>query len=111
MNGIDGGMIQTAKDWDAGNPGMEPIPMPDGYKAVYLYKQPVIYSGIGLTALPKDSEYENRNGWGIISIRSGHEIGSIEKKSRQDMFTKAGMECIGDLRLTKQMFTLALGQK
>lgn len=98
---------ERARKWDAANPTMPPINVPDGYKSTYLYQQPIVHSGT-VPELPSDSTYTGHSlgNWGIVNITTDYEMSVTEKEERQDELNKTGATCIGNMRLTSQSFTL-----
>ncbi len=103
-------IIQLAKEWDLNNPAMKPIKVPEGYKASYLYQQPVIYENPEMPKnLRSDSVYKSNGNWGVVDINTDYEISIDEKRERQAEFKNAGMDCVGNMRLTSQSFYLDKG--
>ena len=107
MESVDEAILQEAKKWDARNPAMQPIPVPEGYKAFYRYKQPVVDTG---TSVPEpfraDTDYHAEDKWGIVTVTTDKEIMPQEKGERRDELQKNGFSCIGNMRLVEQTFTL-----
>lgn len=100
-----------AEAWDAAHPAMQPIIVPDGYKASYTYQQPIVPTGNAVPELPSDSQYEGHpsGSWGIVNVTIDHELTVTEKGERQDSLRDQGAACIGNMRLTSQLFTLDPG--
>lgn len=96
-----------ARKWDASNPAMPPISVPDGYKSTYLYQQPIVHAETK-PELPSDFKYTGQSigRWGIASITTDYEMSAEEKEKRQNELSKTGVTCIGSMRLTNQSFTL-----
>ena len=106
MDKISEKILQLAKDWDAKNPVMLPVDVPDRYVAKYLYKQPVTCTAHGPLQLPDNFAYEAEGKWGIVSVESDHELSKEEMSCYQEIFREAGMGTVGCLRLVKQTFFL-----
>ena len=97
---------KAAENWDIQTDIMQPVMVPDGYKAEYVYEQPLLYDGDNIMQLPSNATYQPSHGWGIISVETDHELDTDEMKEYMEAFTQEGAECIGRLRLTKQTVTL-----
>lgn len=69
---------KLAEEWDIMTDAMQPVIVPDGYKAEYLYEQPVLYDGASLMRFPSNISYLPSYGWGIISVKSEHELNEDE---------------------------------
>ncbi len=107
MDKADEKTRQTAKEWDAGNPAMNPIKVPHGYEASYIYEQPIVHIGsLGAVDLRSDTSYRNRGEWGVVSVKTNYEMSIDEKAERQNELKNSGMECVGNMRLTSQTFKL-----
>lgn len=112
MANIDDNILAEARKWDTAHPAMKPLNVPEGYKAAYLYQQPVISESAPLDKLPADSSFEVKHGlpgklkWGIVNIETDHEISIQEKDERQEALRKENCTVIGNMRLTSQSFTL-----
>lgn len=107
VKAIDESILEEAKKWDRNHPPMAPIPVPEGYKASYRYKQPVIDTG---TIIPEpftlDTDYAAEGKWGIITVTTDREIMPQEKGERRENLEKNGFTCVGNMRLVEQTFTL-----
>lgn len=107
MDNIEKKVLCLAKEWDEENPAMKPLKIPNGYRSIYVYKQPIIHAGMRPAHLPSDSVYEAQGRWGIVSTATDHELTQEEKNKRQDALKDEGMTCIGAMRLVKQTFKLS----
>lgn len=110
MDDINKKALKLAKEWDAGNPSMRPLRMPDGYKSKYIYRQPIVHAGIRPGHLPADSTYEAQGKWGIVSVIVDHELSLDEIRGRREALRDEGMTCVGAMRLTRQTFSLDIPQ-
>lgn len=100
---------KLAEEWDIMTDAMQPVIVPDGYKAEYLYEQPVLYDDASLMRLPSNISYLPSYGWGIISVKSEHELNEDELDRYMERITQSGAVCVGRLRLTKQTMSLDTG--
>lgn len=110
--GNEDNMDDGIKKWDAANPPMPPITIPDGYKSTYAYKQPVIRKPGRPADIPGGLVYEgdrvmkDGKGWGIVSFETDHEMSEQEVKDYQDKLADNGMAPVGSMRLVGQSVTL-----
>lgn len=100
---------KLAEEWDIMTDAMQPVIVPDGYKAEYLYEQPVLYDDASLMWLPSNILYLPSYRWGIISVKSEHELNEDELDRYMERITQSGAVCVGRLRLTKQTMSLDTG--
>lgn len=96
--------VELAKDWDLDNPAMGVIPVPNGYKAKYVYKQPVACFENQEHILVEDIG----DGLGIVTIEAGHELKEKEKDAYRKALEDEGMVCIESMRLVKQAFSYSI---
>lgn len=95
--------LRMAADLDAANPAMTPIPLPEGYRAVYLYRQPVTGRYDALAG--RGEKYTDYGGWGQIDLELDHCIGFMrEVRQNQEYWKTHGLNPVGPLRLVKQTF-------
>lgn len=99
--------------WDEEHPHMPALEVPEGYKAVYTYRQPV--TADTAPKLPPYLKYrESPSGkWGTIDAMTDHELSDDEIKACQETIRSGGGNCVphGDMRLVSQSFTLDPDQK
>lgn len=99
--------------WDEEHPHMPALEVPEGYKAVYTYRQPV--TADEAPKLPPYLKYrESPSGkWGTIDAMTDHELSDDEIKACQETIRSGGGNCVphGDMRLVSQSFTLDPDQK
>lgn len=99
--------------WDEEHPHMPALEVPEGYKAVYTYRQPV--TADTAPELPPYLKYrESPSGkWGTIDAMTDHELSDDEIKACQETIRSGGGNCVphGDMRLVSQSFTLDPDQK
>lgn len=99
--------------WDEEHPSMPALEVPEGYKAVYTYRQPV--TADEAPKLPPYLKYrESPSGkWGTIDAMTDHELSDDEIKACQETIRSGGENCVphGDMRLVSQSFTLDPNQK
>ena len=104
---------EEARDWNAKNPPMPSLEVPEGYKAVYTYRQPVITSTP--PELPSYLKYREAPSktWGTVDAMTDHELSDDEIKTCQETIKNGGKDCTiyGDMRLVSQSFTLDPEQK
>lgn len=97
---------KLAEEWDIRTDAMQTVMVPDGYKAEYVYEQPLLYDGNSITQSLPNVSYLPLYGWGVVSVKTDHELDTDEMEEYMGAFTQEGAECIGRLRLTKQTVTL-----
>lgn len=99
--------------WDEEHPHMPALEVPEGYKAVYTYRQPV--TADTAPELPPYLKYrESPSGkWGTVDAMTDHELSDDEIKACQETIRSGGENCVphGDMRLVSQSFTLDPNQK
>lgn len=99
--------------WDEEHPSMPALEVPEGYKAVYTYRQPV--TADTAPELPPYLKYrESPSGkWGTVDAMTDHELSDDEIKACQETIRSGGENCVphGDMRLVSQSFTLDPNQK
>lgn len=99
--------------WDEEHPHMPALEVPEGYKAVYTYRQPI--TADEAPKLPPYLKYrESPSGkWGTIDAMTDHELSDDEIKACQETIRSGGGNCVphGDMRLVSQSFTLDPDQK
>lgn len=99
--------------WDEEHPSMPALEVPEGYKAVYTYRQPV--TADTAPKLPPYLKYrESPSGkWGTVDAMTDHELSDDEIKACQETIRSGGENCVphGDMRLVSQSFTLDPNQK
>lgn len=99
--------------WDEEHPSMPALEVPEGYKAVYTYRQPV--TADTAPELPPYLKYrESPSGkWGTVDAMTDHELSDDEIKACQETIRSGGENCVphGDMRLVSQSFTLDPDQK
>lgn len=99
--------------WDEEHPHMPALEVPEGYKAVYTYRQPV--TADEAPKLPPYLKYrESPSGkWGTVDAMTDHELSDDEIKACQETIRSSGENCVphGDMRLVSQSFTLDPNQK
>lgn len=99
--------------WDEEHPHMPALEVPEGYKAVYTYRQPV--TADTAPKLPPYLKYrESPSGkWGTVDAMTDHELSDDEIKACQETIRSGGENCVphGDMRLVSQSFTLDPNQK
>lgn len=99
--------------WDEEHPSMAALEVPEGYKAVYTYRQPV--TADTAPELPPYLKYrESPSGkWGTVDAMTDHELSDDEIKACQETIRSGGENCVphGDMRLVSQSFTLDPNQK
>lgn len=107
-------MEETIQKWNRKNPPMPSLSVPEGYKAVYCYLQPVRPVPGKVISLPEDSRYSGDHltaqgkEWGVITIQTDHELSARDIKERQTTINRT-VTCIGDMQLASQTFTLDQG--
>lgn len=99
--------------WDEEHPPMPALEVPEGYKAVYTYRQPI--TADTAPELPPYLKYrESPSGkWGTVDAMTDHELSDDEIKACQETIRSGGKNCVthGDMRLVSQSFTLDPDQK
>lgn len=99
--------------WDEEHPHMPALEVPEGYKAVYTYRQPI--TADTAPELPPYLKYrESPSGkWGTVDAMTDHELSDDEIKACQETIRSGGENCVphGDMRLVSQSFTLDPNQK
>lgn len=99
--------------WDEEHPSMPALEVPEGYKAVYTYRQPI--TADTAPELPPYLKYrESPSGkWGTVDAMTDHELSDDEIKACQETIRSGGENCVphGDMRLVSQSFTLDPNQK
>lgn len=105
--------VAEVQAWDEEHPPMPALEVPEGYKAVYTYRQPVTTDTA--PELPPYLKYrESPSGkWGTVDAMTDHELSDDEIKACQETIRSGGENCIphGDMRLVSQSFTLDPNQK
>lgn len=105
--------VAEVQAWDEEHPPMPALEVPEGYKAVYTYRQPV--TADTAPELPPYLKYrESPSGkWGTIDAMTDHELSDDEIKACQETIRSGGGNCVphGDMRLVSQSFTLDPDQK
>lgn len=104
----DAETFKEIAEWTSANPDMPPLNVPEGYKAHYSYRQPVMMSEEpAVPALPREMTYEPEDGkWGVVYIEVEHQVSEKEMMERQELLNKNGMLSIGNMRLVEQSFTM-----
>ena len=105
--------VAEVQAWDEEHPPMPALEVPEGYKAVYTYRQPV--TADTAPELPPYLKYrESPSGkWGTVDAMTDHELSDDEIKACQETIRSGGENCVphGDMRLVSQSFTLDPNQK
>lgn len=105
--------VAEVQAWDEEHPPMPALEVPEGYKAVYTYRQPV--TADTAPELPPYLKYrESPSGkWGTVDAMTDHELSDDEIKACQETICSGGENCVphGDMRLVSQSFTLDPNQK
>lgn len=105
--------VAEVQAWDEEHPPMPALEVPEGYKAVYTYRQPV--TADTAPELPPYLKYrESPSGkWGTVDAMTDHELSDDEIKACQETIRSSGENCVphGDMRLVSQSFTLDPNQK
>lgn len=105
--------VAEVQAWDEEHPPMPALEVPEGYKAVYTYRQPV--TADTAPKLPPYLKYrESPSGkWGTVDAMTDHELSDDEIKACQETICSGGENCVphGDMRLVSQSFTLDPNQK
>lgn len=105
--------VAEVQAWDEEHPPMPALEVPEGYKAVYTYRQPV--TADTAPELPTYLKYrESPSGkWGTVDAMTDHELSDDEIKACQETIRSGGENCVphGDMRLVSQSFTLDPNQK
>lgn len=105
--------VAEVQAWDEEHPPMPALEVPEGYKAVYTYRQPV--TADTAPELPPYLKYrESPSGkWGTVDAMIDHELSDDEIKACQETIRSSGENCVphGDMRLVSQSFTLDPNQK
>ena len=105
--------VAEVQAWDEEHPPMPALEVPEGYKAVYTYRQPVTADTV--PELPPYLKYrESPSGkWGTVDAMTDHELSDDEIKACQETIRSGGENCVphGDMRLVSQSFTLDPNQK
>ena len=105
--------VAEVQAWDEEHPPMPALEVPEGYKAVYTYRQPI--TADTAPELPPYLKYrESPSGkWGTVDAMTDHELSDDEIKACQETIRSGGENCVphGDMRLVSQSFTLDPNQK
>lgn len=97
--------LKKAEEWCKRNAAMPSLETPVGYKSEYLYQQAVVYKEKTPNDLPFGSALSEKEGWGIVSVVSDHELLEKDLKSWKSAFEKHSLQCVGVMRLVKQTFS------
>lgn len=103
---------KAVEKWTDENLAMPPLPIPEGYKATFEYKQPAVLDHRRSITLPDDVQYEGEyvaksgKGWSVLTFETDHVMSVEEIYRRQTQFNECGAACIGNIRLVSQSFTL-----
>ena len=97
--------LKKAEEWCKRNTAMPSLETPADYKSEYLYQQAVVYDEKAPNNLPFGSALAEKEGWGIASVVSDHELLEKDLKSWKSAFEKHNLQCVGIMRLVKQTFS------
>lgn len=106
MKMVSDDVMSRAREWDSNNLTMKPIYVPEGYVATYTYEQAVIENEPKIEDASQDTVYDPHDKWGVMHIETDHEMNIEEKDRRQADFRKNGYECVGNMKLINQSFSL-----
>lgn len=98
---------EAVERWDAQNPSMPPLAVPEGYKADFVYKQAVRESTRpGIPNFTPEMDYQADGKWGVVTIRKDHSLADAEKAEYRESLSKGGLDPVKDMRLVEQSFSL-----
>lgn len=95
---------ELARTWNDMCDSMPPVPVPDGYRSVYLYKTAA--ANIRPVTEPFTMTVEPGESWGVVSFTSEHLLDDVESGQYLIKLQETGIKCPGTFRLVSQVFRL-----